>query len=388
MTKKVLHLFITALLLMILTATLAAYRHSVYATSISNQSVRCGAWNVIPAPSIAGATNADLYSIAAVSANDIWAVGSDLNASGQVQTLIEQWNGTQWSVVSSPNNNIYDHLYAVAAVSANNVWAVGYYGTPTSQETQALIEHWDGTQWSVVPGPNPTPSGGLDTLSINSATDIWAIGMNGSQLLIEHWDGTNWSIISSPSYWTYLDDFHAAIAVSSNNVWVVGRYETNNFNYRTLTVQWNGTQWSIIPSPNIGALNSNELNGVVRVPGTNQLWAVGDHFTNRIYTLTEYWNGKGWSTVASPSPGTSRNMLFAAAAISARSIWAVGYYQNDSNGNHYPLIEHWNGSTWSVTSNPKLLQDSVLQSVARVPGTTQVWAVGRQGFNTLAEFYC
>src|SRR5437764_621866 len=54
-----------------------------------------------------------------------------------------------WSVVSSPNVGTSSNvLNGVAVVSANDVWAVGYYSGGT------LIEHWDGTSWSVVPSPN------------------------------------------------------------------------------------------------------------------------------------------------------------------------------------------------------------------------------------------
>jgi hypothetical protein len=70
-----------------------------------------------------------------------------------VQTLVEHWNGTQWSVVSSPNPGTnYDSLEGVAAISASDVWAVGAY--LYGADTQTLVEQWDGTQWSVVPSPN------------------------------------------------------------------------------------------------------------------------------------------------------------------------------------------------------------------------------------------
>jgi hypothetical protein len=377
----------TISLLLILIGGLMLLRSTRLATHAANTStnlLHCGAWNVILSPNPSGATNSSFSSVAVISGNDVWAVGDYLT--NNIQTLIEHWNGAQWSIIPSPNPGMNNSLFGIASVSTNDVWAVGRYETTTYQQ-QTLVEHWDGTQWSIIPSPSPTTFDQLSALSVNSATDIWAIGMTGFQPLIEHWDGTQWSIIPSPNYGIEAD-LNGVVAISSNNVWIVGRYETSSFNYRTFTEHWNGAQWSIISSPNIGTLNSNELKGVTRVPGTNQLWTVGDHFYSKIYTLTEHWNGKGWSTVVSPNPGTSRNMLFGAAAISATSVWAVGYYQNDLNGNHYPLIEHWNGSTWSVTPNPKLLQDSVLQVAARVPGTNHVWAIGRQGHNTLAEFYC
>src|SRR5712692_11643852 len=71
------------------------------------------AWSVVPSPS-PGSVN-DLNGVASVSANDVWAVG-DTNQ----QTLTLHWNGTSWSVVSSPNvaGTQNNELSGVAAVSA------------------------------------------------------------------------------------------------------------------------------------------------------------------------------------------------------------------------------------------------------------------------------
>ncbi len=45
-------------------------------------------------------------------------------------------------------------LNGVAAVSANDMWAVGDYESSGSL-LQTLTEHWNGTVWSVVPSPSP-----------------------------------------------------------------------------------------------------------------------------------------------------------------------------------------------------------------------------------------
>src|SRR5437016_4062917 len=59
--------------------------------------------------------------------------------------------GPDWAIVSSlnvgPGNN---DLYGVAVVSANNVWAVGYYYDTIVNQLQTLTEHWNGSAWSVV----------------------------------------------------------------------------------------------------------------------------------------------------------------------------------------------------------------------------------------------
>jgi hypothetical protein len=84
--------------------------------------------------------------IAAISATDIWAVGSGLG------TLTDHWNGTKWSLVKSPSPGLeYNSLNGVAAISSNDAWAVGSYSNnPQIPDTNTLIEHWNGTKWSVV----------------------------------------------------------------------------------------------------------------------------------------------------------------------------------------------------------------------------------------------
>ena len=89
------------------------------------------AWSVVSSPN-AGTSHNYLNGVAAVSANDVWAVGYYVNGSNVDQTLVEHWNGSAWSVVSSPNAGTGDNdLYGVAAVSATDVWAVGYYNNGT-----------------------------------------------------------------------------------------------------------------------------------------------------------------------------------------------------------------------------------------------------------------
>ncbi len=204
-----------------------------------------------------------------VSASDIWAVGNTVTQQGQ-QTLIEQWNGTSWTVVSSPSSG---NLNGVAVVSANDVWAVGETGSGTT-----LIEQWNGTAWAVVSSPHPGTSSSLSSISVVSANDIWAVGsktIHKGQTLTEHWNGTAWKVVASPNVPSAPtgEGFAAVAVVSTSNVWAVGFYGTGNGNSGTLIEHWNGTLWKVVASPSQG--DSSALSGVASVPGGNHLWAVG-----------------------------------------------------------------------------------------------------------------
>jgi hypothetical protein len=86
-------------------------------------------------------------------------VGAYIASAGGVaidHTLIEHWNGAAWSIVPSPNSGSTDNdtLVGVVAISASDAWAVGTIITSGSNAGQVLIEHWDGSSWSIVPGGN------------------------------------------------------------------------------------------------------------------------------------------------------------------------------------------------------------------------------------------
>jgi hypothetical protein len=76
--------------------------------------------------------------------------------------------------------------------------------------------HYDGMSWSTVT---------IGTRSIlwsiwgSSATDVWAVGDNGTIL---HYNGTNWTNASSAT----LEVLNRVWGSSSSDVWAVGGYTT------------------------------------------------------------------------------------------------------------------------------------------------------------------
>jgi hypothetical protein len=382
----------------IITVAILLFRTEV--TSIASPSSspkNCGVWSSVASPNVGTGSNF-LYSVAAISSSNVWAVGEYGNGNGS-STLVEYWNGKKWGVVASPNVSgaTENTLAGVTAIAANNVWAVGS-STTSNFVRQTLIEHWNGRQWSIVASPNVAAlDNGLTAVSAVSATDVWAVGTssgtNGYQTLIEHWNGTSWRIVSNPG----VGMLNGVAAIATNNVWAVGsRASTNNI--QTLIEHWDGRQWNVVASAGPG-LASNTLSAVAAI-SANNIWAVGD-FSNSVgphapYSpLIEHWNGKAWSIVASPTQGTS-DLIGGIAAVSASNIWVVGDYTRDIDpafGTYLTLIEHWNGTAWSVVNSPSpgsIASDLV--SAAAIPKTGKVWAAGfvqnDTAYQTLTEFYC
>ncbi len=81
----------------------------------------------------------------------------------------------------SPSPPGDDSLAGVAATSARNAWAVG------SQGNHTLILHWDGRAWKRA--RRPRIAGVLDSVAATSARNAWAVGAIGSKTLILHWNG-------------------------------------------------------------------------------------------------------------------------------------------------------------------------------------------------------
>lgn len=348
-------------------------------------------WVVVPSVNPPG--DDTLFAIAATSTKDAWAVGSTNQGSAAPGTLAEHWNGSTWSVVPSPNPGpTFNKLLGVTALSSSNAWAVGYYQN-SSGGVSTLIEHWNGTQWSVVISPNPVGMmiNQLWGVSAASANDIWAIGTsqinNVTQTLTEHWNGTAWSIVPSSNPGASFSFLRGVVTVSATSAWAVGNYINQQGASQTLTEHWNGTQWSVVPSAN--PASDNYLFGVTAVPGSSQLWAVGEYTNgNGGQPLTEKWNGTSWSVVSSPTIQTNGNFLDSVSATSVNNIWAVGQAgmstgivsRGAESANSSPqektLILHWNGTRWSIASSPNPSVSNGLNGVACVPGTTQVWAAG------------
>src|SRR6266702_3800841 len=251
---------------------------------------QAAAWSIVASPTT-GMVEGNLLGVAAVATNDVWAVGSFLPTNGGGQALIEHWNGHKWSVVKNPST-VGTELHAVAAVATNDVWAVGN-ASNASGVSQTLIEHWNGKQWSIVASPSPsTQTNFLLGVTAVATNDVWAVGSfrnagGAFQTLTLHWDGTAWSIVPSPSPDGAFNDLFGVAAFSTSDVWAVGDSGSG-----TLIEQWNGSSWSAVasPSPSTGSSPGDSLRGAAVDPSSGQAWAVGQ-FTaasGATQTLTEF----------------------------------------------------------------------------------------------------
>jgi len=319
-------------------------------------------------------------SVSATSSTNAWIVGSTLDTNvGQTEPIAEHWDGHLWSTVSVPDPGPSAYFNGVVMISATDGWAVGAYYDVISNRFHTLAEHWNGSSWTAVATPDPGPtSQGLSAVAADSSTDVWAVGSYKTltpgvrATLIEHWNGSSWAVVPSPNVGSLDTVFTSVVANGRQNVWADGASNCPTGNCRTLTERWNGIKWKIVPSPDVNA-NSNPLNAMTST-APNDIWALGDYYTGTTFnTLAEHWNGSAWTIV--PSANMDLSIIVGSTSVNKNDVWAVGAWQNGSFSQPYSM--NWNGTAWSSVAVPSVGSfGSFFQAASKIPGTTTVWGVG------------
>jgi hypothetical protein len=264
----------------------------------------------------------------------------------------------------------------VDATSASNAWAVGF--TNSSNGNNTLIERWNGSSWNISPSPNASGSAQNHLLAVKSfpSGETWAVGSHnvpGSlafSTLTERWNGSSWSIVPSPDTASFENHLMDVDGVAANDLWAVGHTRNGDYSVAApLILHWNGSAWSVVPSP---TGNDATLEGVVAL-ATNDVWAVGSVFSIELLwhvPFVVHWDGSAWTRVNVPSPTPQGGRLFGVAALSPTKVYAVGQAPGIPS-----LVLRWNGTGWSRETTPTT--GTVWEATAAASGT--VWAVGQRG---------
>jgi tripartite motif-containing protein 71 len=342
-----------------------------------------------------GAAGKSLSGVSCLSANDCMAVGYYTNAGGANQTLVEHWDGASWQVVASPNpaGVLESRLEGVSCTASTNCTAVGY-SQPSSTSFSTLIERWNGTSWSIVTSPNPTgyAKSYLYGVSCGSGSDCWAVGKSAYTVaeeesgktprgLLEHWNGSEWTSTIASFFFSQLK----AVSCFSASYCVAVSGSTNGMGDR-----WNGTSWSysFAASPTGGSAIT--LSGVSCTAESN-CTAVGSYTANEHRApLAERWDGSNWTVQKTTDPtGTIEEVtsgaLNAVACWSAEACTAVG--TRSAAAESAPLIEGWDGTDWALepAAIPSGTSSAALSGASCV-GAFNCYAIGaKAGNNALIE---
>ena len=101
-------------------------------------------WSVLATPSISGSMGAWFQAVSCATATGCNAVGANLNSSGVEVTVAEKWNGSAWTIKSSPNPGTATQSFLLAVSCVPTACsATGAYSTssPPSLNDLTLAEH-------------------------------------------------------------------------------------------------------------------------------------------------------------------------------------------------------------------------------------------------------
>ncbi len=334
------------------TSTTTVLHHSLIACD--------GNWQSVPPPG-----GGYLLGVDAKAADRAWAAGRD----GDGKMVVDRWDGKSWQVAwTGPNGT----LYSIREIAPNDVWASGRGGTG------AATVHWDGRKWASVPIGIPEIAGATILISLAplGPADIWAVGLfvgrDASFRL--HWNGSAWSLDSAG----VVDGtaLRSAETTPQGTIWAVGETIAKTV-HSPLIEHWTSSQgWQTVPAPPIDA--STQLHGVLPVTD-HDVWMIG--FLQPLPTASRQAQAAVAAetpiglhvTAGSVNPTTMQNVAASGrprhgAALSSTDLFAVG--DSNSTGS---LIEHGDGSTWSVMPNPSTQR---LFGASASPSSEEVWAVG------------
>jgi hypothetical protein len=112
----------------------------------------------------------------------------------------EQWNGAAWSVVRVPLpvDSRDASLNSVSCGGPSDCTAVGNMLENSGQPPETLIEHWDGVQWSVVPSPNVAGAAVSNLWAVSCAAGSNCTAVGDSAMAGSSTTTANSSLSSSP----------------------------------------------------------------------------------------------------------------------------------------------------------------------------------------------
>ena len=228
-------------------------------------------WTSLPYPKPYTSERSDFTGVSCASATWCVAVGHYAPLGGVDTTLIERWDATGWTELSSPAP-AGTELSSVSCTSTSACVAVGSAGVAP------LAERWNGSSWSVETTPLPPAAGSarFSSVSCSSATSCTAVGQAGAQALAERWDGTTWSLQPTPVPSGAKASALTGVSCRTPAACTATGYVEDAASTRTpLAVRWDGKRWALQPVPNPAGAQSAAFSAV-SCPSPTACDAVGN----------------------------------------------------------------------------------------------------------------
>ena len=171
---------------------------------------------------------------------------------GEFLALAEVWNGSGWTVLSTPNPTVgANQLLRVSCATTTSCVAIGAGGSGSPP----FFEQWNGQKWALTPGlvaKSLFPL--ISDVSCSSPASCLAIGndypRNIQQPLAEYWNGRAWKVVSVPvPRGAHGGSFNAVSCMGKGGCIATGTYLTAGGANDGLAESWSGGRWSLLPGP-------------------------------------------------------------------------------------------------------------------------------------------
>lgn len=262
-----------------------------------------------------------------------------------------------WTLQQAPDSvgATNPHFNSVSCSAPTACAAVG------NDDVGPIADIWDGTSWTAtaVPDPSDGPMAvSCTAASACTAVGIWSPTPENAGPLALRWDGTNWTAQTVPPLaGTRPEGYLTGVScISATHCVAVG-----NDDYSEV---WSNGRWNAFPV-------SAVLDAVSCTTGTFCV-AVGndDNFA-------EFWNGSAWTSMTLPTPaGQNIGGMYSVSCGTKISCTAIGFYTVGGNGVRIPLVDHFDGTSWTLQSFSRLRSSSALRSVSCAHNGTHCTAVG------------
>ncbi len=293
----------------------------------------------------------------------------------------------EWTVAYMPqpsNSGSGYRPYGVSCMQANRCISVGENWSLAVHTKVTLAEIWNGNSWSAMTTPNPS---GLNEgwkhewyallrgVSCTPNDDCIAVGRYrdpGEKVkpLAEHWDGSTWTIEPTPVPAGALDARLESVSCTSGvNCVAVGSLKNGSGVEEPLVERWDGSTWTIEPTPVPAGASASRLLGVA-CPSSTTCVAVGSYQSGSAEKTLAVGLSKGqWTIQSTPNPGTRSEASLREVSCSSPSLCtAVGYFRGGST--LVTLAERWNGTQWVAQSTPTPEGEGTLGGVSCAAGTS------------------
>jgi hypothetical protein len=345
----------------------------------------------IPAsPGLPTGPGNSLNDLAMVSPTEGWAVGDTTHpasgAQGKTTSWLLHYQNGQWTRVDLTFSGTLDSL---SMLSATDGWAIG---------SQAFL-HYDGHTWKRVSGSGyeglmisfPAHTEGTScctrSLQMLSDTDGWATTGNGgaghpSRLL--HYDGHRWTVQSLTDGLSTEEQSSMSIdgfdMLSPTEGWAIANPAPSASQGESLIWHEHEGQWTIQASiPHAEGLHA------ISMSSATDGWVVGNLFppagSDTLQPLLLHYTQDAWVQVANPATQSLPYVYTAVTMLSTTDGWMSGLFTDERVQTPLALMFHYDGTRWSQVAMPSqpYLHASILHIV--MTSASDGWASGYEVSN-------